>query len=137
LLTADDIPTIEWAIRRRLDTEPGAFVFIPILAQPYAKGEWYLPNPEVEIYAQAGEPFIRVGVMIKLGETILLRSKFDLPDPFEHGHLLNEVDQLAEQCKQARKGFFTSGLTKRERKLPGTGLRGGWDRYGMLMGRHG
>ena len=136
MLTSDDIPTIEFAIRRRMDREPGAYVFVPILAQPYAKGEWFL-DTDTGLYRQAGEPFIRVGVLIELGKTILLTSKFDLPDPFEHGHLLNQVDEIAEQCKQARKGFFVNPLMERERKLTGTGMRGAWDRYGWLMGRHG
>lgn len=137
MLTAADTATIEWAIRRRLDQEPGAFVFIPILTQAYRKGDWYRPNPDLDMLASVKEPFVRVGVMIELGKTILLRAKFDLPDPFEHGHLLNEVDEIAEKCKEARKGFFTSPLSAQERKLSGTGMRGRWNRYGTLMGRHG
>lgn len=136
MLTAEDTATIEWALRRRLDQEPGAFVFIPIPIQPFDVGDWYT-DTETGLSVMAREKFIRVGVMIKLGETILLRSKFDLPDPFEHGHLLNEVDEIAEKCKEARKGFFTSSLVARERKLNGTGMRGRWGRYGTLMGRHG
>lgn len=137
MLTAEDVPTIEWALRRRLDKEPGAWMFIPIVTQAYAKGDLYQPNPDVDLWARAGEPFIRVGVLIELGKSILLRAKFDLPDPFEHGHLLNECDQIAEQCKRARKEFWLSGMDVRERKVPGTGMRGNWDRYGTLLGRHG
>src|SRR4029079_2109532 len=137
MLTSEDIPTIEWAIRRRLDLEPGAYVYIPILAQPYAKGEWYV-DPETQLERMAGEPFIRVGVQIGLGNLINLFAKFDLPDPFEHGHLLNQVDEIAEQCKKVRKEVFTSSLVEKSKgKLAGTGMRGGWDRYGTLMGRHG
>lgn len=137
MLAADEVPTIEWAIRRRLDQEPGAYVFIPILAQPYAKGEWFL-DADTGLHRVAGEPFIRVGVQIALGNLITLFAKFDLPDPFEHGHLLNQADEIAEQCKRVRREVFTSSLVEKSNgKLSGTGMRGNWDRYGTLMGRHG
>ena len=136
MLTALDLPTIQNAIRRRLDEERGVFVFLPILMQPYSAGDHYL-DLETRAYRVAGEPFIRVGMMTLLDHTIVTRSWFDLPDPFEHGHLLNEVDEIAEQLKEARKDHTVSSLTAVERKVKGTGLRGRWSRYGTLMGREG
>lgn len=128
MLTSGDTPTIRFAIRRRLDQERDAYVFEPILCQPYARGEWFT-DKNTGLLCLVGEPFIRVGVLIELGrgKTIIVRSQFDLPDPFEHGHLLNEVDEIAEALKKARKGH----------KVNGTGMRGNWGRYGTLMARQG
>lgn len=129
MLTSADLLTIQFAIRCRLDAEPGVSVALPIPMQAYGIGELYL-DLDRQMYRQAEVPFIRVGVLARLGNSITTRSWFDLPDPFEHGHLLNEVDEIAEQYKQARKGFFLSPLMVPERKVKGTGLRGRWARYG-------
>lgn len=136
MLTSDDIPTIRFAIRWRLDSEPGAYVVEPTLVQPIKKGEWYT-DVKSRLDVQAREDFIRVVVLIGLGVTIHVQSEFHLPDPFEHGHLVNEIDEIAESLKKVRKGAFTSPLSAPVRKIDGTGARGGWDRYGTLMGRHG
>jgi len=127
MLTADDTPTIRFAITRRLDREPGVDV-LDVLMQSYAAGESYL-DLSTRLMLPTPMPFIRIGVLARLGNSITTRSWFDLPDPFEHGHLLNEVDEIAEQYKEARKGFFLSPMTERERKVKGTGLRGRWSRY--------
>lgn len=136
MLTSEDIPTIRWAIRWRLDSEPGAYVLEPTLVQPIKRGEWYT-DVKTRLDVQAREDFIRVVVMVGLGMTVHTQSEFHLPDPFEHGHLLNEIDEIAESLKKARKGAFTSPLASAVRKVDGTGARGNWDRYGTLIGRHG
>ena len=60
-----------------------------------------------------------------------MRSEFHLPLEFEHAHLVNEIDEIAEQCKAARMSYWLSGRQMTERRdLPGTGLRGRWRRYG-------
>lgn len=129
MLTASDTPTIRFAITRRLDQEPGIAV-ADIKFAKVGRGDWYAGDGEV--LQRAGEPFIRVGLLLQVGHTIVLRSRFDLPDPFEIGHLHAEIDEVAEGCKRARKDFFTAALPVTEEKpLAGTGLRGRWSRYGL------
>lgn len=114
MLTSDDTPTIRFAINRRLGAEPG----VTLCAIKFAKA------PGV----------ISVGVLARLGNTIITTSRFELPDPFEHGHLLAEIDEIAEQYKLVRKDFFTARLPVSEvRQVPGTGTRGNWARYGLRM----
>lgn len=138
MLYADDTPTIENAITRRLDKESGVTVVNPILTKTYVKGEWY-KDIETGLERKAGEPFIRVGVQVILGPAELgtARSWFDLPIPFEHGHLLNEIDQIAEQCKLALKDIRMAPWDRSARLAKGTGLRGNWGRYGVLMAKRG
>lgn len=136
MLTSDDQPTIRFAIRWRLDGEPGAYVVEPTLVQPIKRGEWYT-DVKTRLDVQAREDFIRVVVLIGLGMTIHVRSEFHLPDPFEHGHLLNEIDEIAESLKRVRKEAFSSPLAAPSRKVGGSGTRGGWDRYGTIMGARG
>jgi len=136
MLTSDDLPTIRFAIRWRLDSEPGATV-LDTLVQPIKKGEWYT-DFKTRMDVLAREDFIRVVVLTGLGVTVPgINSEFHLPDPFEHGHLVNEIDEIAESLKEVRRGAFTSPLMAGVRRVKGTGVRGGWDRYGTLMGRHG
>lgn len=107
MLTGDDIPTIRHAIIKRLSVEPGVAV--------------------ADIPIELAEDCIRVGVLATLGETLLVRSRFDLPTEFEIGHLHNEIDEIAEQYKVARKDFWSSGrMMVGEKAVPGTGLRGRW-----------
>lgn len=128
MLTADDTPTIRFAITRRLDKETGISV-ADIQFQKYAMGERYR-NIEDKRYEFSNEPFVRVGLLLEVGP-IIAKSVFDLPVPFEHGHLIAEIDEIAEAVKVARKDFFTAALPVSEEKtLPGTGLRGRWKRYG-------
>ena len=111
MLTADDTPTIRFAILRRLDQEPGVKV--------------------CEVKFQQHHDCLSVGLLATLGDSIITRSRFDLPLHFEHSHLINEIDEIAEQYKVARRDFFTAGRAVSEEKtLDGTGLRGRWISYG-------
>lgn len=111
MLTADDKPTIRYAILRRLDKETG----VQVCAIKFVEGD----------------DCIGVGVLAKLGNTIITSSQFQLPLVFEHSHLLNEIDEIAEHIKDARRDFFTAALPVSEvRKIAGTGLRGRWAQYG-------
>lgn len=133
MLTADDTPTIRFALHRRLDKEPGVQV-ADIKFAKLKKGDWYADLSGLML--RADEPFIRVGVVLSVGRMVIVTSRFDLPDPFEHGHLLAEIDEIAEQCRRARKDFFTAAMDVSEAKpLPGTGLRGKWNRYGFVLGK--
>jgi len=136
MLTSDDAPTIRNAIRWRLDGEPGAYVMEPMLIRSVKRGEWYT-DVKTQLDVQAREDFVRVVVEIELGKTIGVLSEFHLPDPFEHGHLLNEIDEIAESLKKVRRDAFLSPPTQVVRKVAGTGTRGEWDRYGTILGRHG
>lgn len=113
MLTADDTPTIRFAVLRRLGTEPGVRI--------------------CDIKFGKGDGVIAVGIIAALGDSIITKSRFDLPDPFEHGHLIAEIDEIAEQYKKARRDFFTAALPISEEKtLAGTGTRGRWARYGLM-----
>ncbi len=114
MLTDEDTPTIRNALYRRLNAELG----VKICDIKFARG--------------AG--FIRVGVLATIDDGPIARSMFELPNPFEHGHLVDEIDEIAEQCKAARKEHFGRGgglILTPERQLQGSGLRGRWARYGL------
>ena len=115
MLTADDTPTIRNAIHRRLGKEPGVRI--------------------CDIKFTKSEVAIRCGVVATLGmdERIVTRSMFDLPAEFEHSHLINELDEIAEQYKAARLEFFKTGGVVGEKEVSGTGLRGRWAQYGMRV----
>lgn len=131
MLTGEDTPTIRFAITRRLDKEPGVEV-ADIKFARVGRGDWYAGYGDVMM--RADEPFLRVGLVLWLGRAIIVRSQFDLPDPFEIGHLHAEIDEIAEGCKRARRDFFTAGAgVSEEKQLPGTGLRGRWSRYGVSV----
>lgn len=111
MLTADDTPTIRFALTRRLDAEPGVRVY------------------DIKFHKEAG--VVAVHVELLVGNALIVESDFHLPDPFELGHLHNEIDEIAEHCKKARLEFWRHGRVMRgRRELPGTGLRGRWERYG-------
>lgn len=111
MLTADDTPTIRFAINRRLDAEPGVRV--------------------IDIKFRKEPGVIAVHLELTVGGALSVNSDFHLPDPFELGHLHNEIDEVAEACKQARLDFWRNGRVMAGRKeLAGTGLRGRWARYG-------
>lgn len=111
MLTAEDIPTIENAINRRLKLEPNVHVW--------------------DVICTPTRGAILVRVELEVGGSLDVESQFDLPDPFEHAHLLDEIDQIAEHCKQANKQYWLNGRIMAGRHtLTGTGLRGGWKRYG-------
>ncbi len=117
MLTYDDEPTIRFAIDRRLSKEPG------------------VRHLEIHIKPRFADipPHIRVATRAQLGETIKnVKSRFDLPIPFEYSHLLNEIDEIAEQYKDARRSFFANGGVPMgiEIEVKGTGVRGRWKKYG-------
>lgn len=98
---------------RRLDKEPGVEI--------------------CDVLIQPADGFIAVGILALLGQMLITKSRFHLPDPFEIGHLHNEIDEIAEQYKAARKEFFGRGgnfMAHPEKQLAGTGLRGRWAKYG-------
>ena len=122
MLTYADKPTIENAIKKRLGKERGVWIR-EILATKMpaffnaAEGKWIPPH-------------IAVGTLLTLGEDVIMRSRFNLPLEFELSHLHNEIDQIAEQCKEARLQKGISDLTgvamEPEIQLKGTGLMGLW-----------
>lgn len=112
MLTADDTPTIRHAILRRLGTEPNVRIC------------------EIKFHKGAGE--ISVGVLSNVGDHLISTSAFVLPDPFELGHLHNEIDEIAASYRVMQRDHATAALPVSEVKtLPGTGLRGNWARYGL------
>jgi hypothetical protein len=112
MLTADDTPTIRHSILKRLGLEPNVRIC------------------DIKFQKAAGE--ISVGVLANVGNHIITRSAFVLPDPFELGHLHNEIDEIAVQYRLAARDHFTAALpVSEERFLRGTGLRGNWARYGL------
>lgn len=119
MLTVDDIPTIRFAIQRRLDGEFG----IDAVYTTFNKYPGSHISVEIEI------------LLGWIGDkAFMVNSAFDLPDPFEHGHLIDEIDQIAEQIKAARKDFFGRGaglILTPHMQLAGTGRRGLWARYGL------
>ena len=99
--------------------------------QKYRMGDEYTDLDHGGFLRLAMQPFIRVGLLFELGSTIIVKSVFDLPDPFEHGHLVAEIDEIADGFKKARKDVFTAALPVSEvKRVPGTGARGRWARYG-------
>ncbi len=116
MLTYDDEPTIRWAIERRMDKEPGV----------------KCSYVHVEPCLEAMPPFLAVGVTVELGLGMDVTSVFHVPSQFEHGHLMNELDEIAEKVKEARAHFFRNGMdfSGKRVELKGTGHRGHWKRYG-------
>lgn len=113
MLTADDTPTIRFALVKRIDAEPG------------------MRSGEIKFLHGPG--FIDVHVEVAVGglDALLVHSEFHLPDPFEIGHLHDEIDEIVENAKGARLEFWRNGrVMAGRRELPGTGLRGRWERYG-------
>lgn len=119
MLTADDTPTIRNAIQKRLDQEYG----VEFVHTTFAK----LPGSHISVDLEI--------VLGTIGDRVfMVTTGFDLPDPFEHGHLVDEIDQIAESVKAARKDFFGRGagiILTPHVQLAGTGRRGMWKRYGL------
>ena len=108
MLTIEDKSTITNAILKRLDKEPGikiAEVKVKPLADCIAVGIWMLVDDRLDV-----------------------QSVFELPNEFEHVHLLNEIDEIAEQVKASRIGAGPFLLHRRSHReyVKGTGLRGHW-----------
>lgn len=113
MLTIDDGSTIKSAIIKRMDAERGCSV------------------ADVQVKEEAD--CIAVGVLVIMDDSISttglidIRAFFDLPPRFDIKQLHNEIDEIAESCKAARKRAgvfiaFNPGFQSRE-KLPGTGRR--------------
>ena len=117
MLTGEDDATIRNAILKRLDAETGVAI--------------------ADIKIENTTECVKVGVwaiLTDIGEVGDVKSFFDLPPEFEHKHLINEIDQVAEHIKVARKqlgpfALFNPGNQHREMVL-GTGLRGLWSKHG-------
>lgn len=116
LTFAEDEPIIRNAITKRLDAEPGVRV--------------------LDIKIKDHPTHIAVGVEWMVHDLVHGTSVFHLPPSFEIGHVYNEVDEIAEGCKEAKTKFalHLAGLpdvgAKSERfRAKGTGERGNW-KYG-------
>lgn len=115
MLTYDDKPTINNAILKRLDKEPGVQI--------------------AEIKIQKQPDCIAVGLWILLDGWIDVRCFFDLPPEFGVIQIHNEIDECAEQCKRARSeaGFsqvaWVPGMEKSRHQVNGNGRRGNWDKF--------
>jgi hypothetical protein len=111
LFAGHDNPTIRHAIIKKLDAERGVEI------------------NDIQIHTH--KDCVRVGILAILDgmDSLIVDSRFELPLQFELRHLHNELDQIAEQYKAARRDFWANGRTMAgsiERRLHGTGLRGLW-----------
>lgn len=108
-------PTIRWAIIKRLDKELGVRV-IEVL---------------IDKIEDAPPTYISVGVHVFVDDSLQARSRFHLPETFDHPHLLNEIDEMCEHFKAARADFWGKGrVAPAELELKGNGLRGNWPERG-------
>jgi hypothetical protein len=114
MLNVDDGATIRNAITKRLSKELNVVRVLEINIKEHAD-------------------CLRVGVLTDM-DAIILRSLFDLPKAFYHNTLLNQIDEIAEQCKAAWLNFHAGvarGMSIGShdiRTTLGTGLRGAWKR---------
>ncbi len=121
MLTFDDAPAIRGALIKKLGAEPGIAI----------------ADLKVQEETEDGRNYIAVGVWLILtdrmnhGGVLDIKSFFDLPSEFTQTQLDNEIDEISEACKAAKR---TAGLrvlfnpTKTHRELlPGTGRRGSWN----------
>lgn len=139
MLTADDTPTIRFALQRRLGKEPWVQI-CDLKFEKYRLGDWYVTDPrKASLMAVATVPFVRVNLVIDIfvrdekGDPVPVISCFDMPVPWELGHLHNEADEIAEFCKAQRRLILGTGkalVIAPEKQLGGTGIRGNWKRYG-------
>lgn len=111
MLTYADSPTIKNAITKRLAKERGVAVH--------------------EVYVGEGASCIRVAVLLVVNGHLLVRAVFELPQEFDYVHMHNEIDQIAEQCKEARQEYWSRGRPEVVENvlLRGTGLRGLWEKH--------
>lgn len=122
MLTYEDSPTIRNAIQKRL----------------HEAGKTEIADIKIINMPDAKPPHIQVGVWFILKDRLNTdgvidpRSFFDLPAEFEHSHLLNEIDEIAEQLKVVRIETRIGAIIHKPdavqpRKIVvGTGLRGNW-----------
>lgn len=114
MLTVSDEPIIRRALTRRLDNESGVKV--------------------LEIKVKDHPNHIAVGLLLHVDDKIIVKSVFDLPTIFQLIHVHNEADEIAEQCKEARRNIGISGgfgMSEKNFKgevfeAKGTGRRGRW-----------
>lgn len=113
----DGNATIRNAILKRIDAERGCSV--------------------ADLRIEDRTDHIAVGVLVIIDDAISelglidVRAFFDLPSEFDHAHLLNEIDEIAEACKKARRKAgigirYKPDFINYREGLPGTGLRGNW-----------
>lgn len=130
MLTYLDEATIRSAITKRLHEDGKTEIAdIQIINQP-----------------DAVPPHMQVGIWFVLKDRIQVeglidpRSFFDLPAEFDRSHLLNEIDEIAEQLKVVRQEtqrvglVFDPGKTQARKVVVGTGLRGRWGDDGKGAG---
>jgi hypothetical protein len=113
LRAPNDLVIVRHAILKKIDAEKGVKL-VDIVIEPDEDGE---------------PPHTRIGVLTLIDDTLIARSRFDLPWEFHLRHVHNEIDQMAEQFKAARLDYWGRGRTlggKPEVQLAGTGLRGLW-----------
>lgn len=108
----DGQPTIRFALQRRLEKERGVRI----------------AEIRIKNHPDAEPPFIAVGVLALIDEELIASSLFHLPAEFEHAHLVNEIDEVAEGFKAARVDRALDGkpAANVKRTMLGTGLRGRW-----------
>lgn len=128
MLTYQDEATIRNAITKRLHED----------------GKTEIADIQIINKPDADPPHIQVGIWFVLKDRIQVeglidpRSFFDLPAEFERRHLLNEIDEIAEQLKVVRKETAIASLVMRgpqpRQVVVGTGLRGRWGDDGKGAG---
>lgn len=110
LLAPRDFPIIRHAIIKKLDAEPGVKI--------------------CDIKLRERADCVRVGIIAVLDgfDGLVVDSRFELPKQFELRHVHNEIDQIAEQYKFARRDFWSHRRTLPgiEHQVIGTGMRGLW-----------
>lgn len=130
----NDAPTIRHAIMRRLEKEPGVAI-ADLVIKEVKKGD-KITRTGVELEAQ--DDHIAVGVWIIIMDRVQdeglidARSFFDLKPQFELRQVHNEVDEIAEQIKAARRQagvgrlLWRPGMERERHDVLGTGRRGRW-----------
>ncbi len=122
MLTYEDAPSIRNAIIKKLGTEPGVAI----------------ADLKIEQADEDGRKYIAVGVYLILtdrmtyGGVMDVKAFFDLPSEFEMRQVNNEIDEIAESIKAAKRAAGLRVLYQPEKKkyrelLPGTGRRGSWN----------
>lgn len=111
MLTYEDKPSIKYGIEKRLGKESGVSV--------------------LEILVTKHRACITVGVLYIVDahddQKLIMRSTFDLPLEFYLKQVHNQIDEMCEQVKFARKDYgITRCLYQKEKPVPGTGRRGAW-----------
>lgn len=126
--TANDEPVVRRALMRRLDAEPGVRVLEVKLHEHKRNidGRGMIRQKPIE-------PFITVGVLLHVDDKTILNALFDLPPQFKLAHVVNEADEIAEQCKEARRNMALTKIMPfgqgEVRQAKGTGRRGNWRKH--------